>query len=112
MDPAARKLTPKPQPPELPPPQREQLDPVDRRLTAVLLALFLGVVTALATWAGVLPFYWHATAPSPDAIAKGDWPTLEAKLLSLLPLLLWVALWVLFFYWALSRRTALLRHEG
>ena len=104
MDPAARKLTssPRAQVPE-PPPQRDALDPVDRRLTAGLLALLLGFIVALATWSGIWPIYRDATAPTPDAVKSGDWPTTEVILWSLLVLALWIALWVLFFYWALSR---------
>lgn len=101
MDPAAREeLTPPPEPP----PQRRELDPVDRRLTAALLALLLGFIVALSTWSLIWPMYRDAHAPSPEALAKGEWPTSRVILWSLLVLALWIALWVWVVYWALSRR--------
>jgi len=84
--------------------QRQRLDPVDRRLTALLLALLLGFIVAIATWSGIWPAYRDATAPSPDAVENGEWPSATLILWSLLVLALWTTLWVVFFYWTLSRR--------
>ena len=98
MDPAAG-LTP------AAPPQRGDLDPLDRRLTAGLLALLLGVVVALSTWAVIWPMYRDAYAPASEAeAAASQWPTTEVILGSLLVLALWMVLWVGLFFWALSRR--------
>ncbi len=76
---------------------------MDRRLTAGLLALLLGFITALTIWSRIWPMYRDATAPTPGAVESGDWPTTGVILWSLLVLALWIALWILFFYWALSR---------
>lgn len=82
---------------------------MDRRLTAGLLALLLGFISGLGTWSGIWPVYRDATAPSPDAVASGDWPTPAVILCSLLVLTLWIALWVVLFYRVLSRRTPMQR---
>jgi hypothetical protein len=97
VDPATE-LTP------TPPPQRGELDPLDRRLTAGLLALLLGFIVAIATWTVIWPIYRDANAPQAEAVATAEWPTTEVILWSLLVLALWIALWVGFFFWALSRR--------
>ncbi len=91
MDPATPGLTP--QAPQRPP-QRDELDPVDRRLTAGLLALLLGFVVAIATFGVVWSEFRDDQEP----------PTNEVILWSLLVLALWIALWVGVFYWGLSRR--------
>lgn len=75
---------------------------MDRRITATLLALLLGVIAALATWSGIWPMYRDAAAPSQEALANGDWPTTSVILWSLLVLVFWIVLWVLFLYWVFS----------
>ncbi len=67
---------------------------MDRRLTAGLLALLLGLIVAIATFGVVWSEFRDSKEP----------PTTEMILWSLLVLALWVALWIGVFYWGLSRR--------
>ncbi|MHC4513519.1 MAG: hypothetical protein ACYTGW_00105 [Planctomycetota bacterium] len=101
MDPATPDLTPRTPPRAA---HRDELDPLDRRLTAGLLAVLLGFIVGIGTWTVIWPRYRDGTAPTPDAVANGEWPTTEVILWSLLVLALWVPLWIGVFYWALSRR--------
>ena len=85
---------------------------MDRRLTAGLLALLLGFIVGIGTWTVIWPMFRNATAPSPDAVAKGEWPTTEVILWSLLVLALWVLLWIGVLYWGLSRRRGAQTHSA
>ena len=102
MDPQAPDLTPTPPPGR--PAARNALDPVDRRVTAGLLSLLLGTIVGVATWTIIWPMWRKRAAPSPEALQSGAWPTNDVIIGSLLVMALWVALWIGFLYWALSRR--------